>query len=702
MHKSVLLALLLLLSFSSVGFNDGSYKVGQIGIPGAIQTPTSFFPDEGNLSVGFSNASPYNTLYLNFQPVSWLNFNTRYTDITDRPYPGSVSGQSYKDKSFDFSIRLFKGGEIIPAISFGLVDIGGTGFFASEYLSASKQIYDVSFSVGLGWGRLGSRGDIKNPARFLSDKFRVRPGGNLTSQAGGLSNKRWFRGEEVALFGSLIWSPEWLRDFSALVELDGNAYNNEAAVEAIQPKSRFNYGASYRFSRGSEFSLSYLRGDTISGQISTSLLIGKDHPSKKNSNLPELYKNRHAVYRREVSPDLASALGSLYKRLANQGFYVHAMDIDSDLKSFQIWQSNNKTDHSVLPLQFIGREVINFLPESVEFITIITMSGGMEASRVDTTRSLIDDQASAKLSETELVAKSKFQSGKNHAQAEAKFPNLLNYPTYAAGVNPALRSNIGGPTRFYAGQLLLKPFATLQLTQRLSLTGTAAVNVVNNIKNLQDFNSGSLPRVRSDIEVYQSNAGAAYLDELELNYFYPISKDLFGRFSAGIFEEMFGGAAVEFLYRPYTSRWALSLDANYVVQRDFNQLFSFRDYKVATGHVTLYYKAPIKGINVKLSAGRYLAKDLGATLDISREFRNGTRFGVFATKTNVSAAEFGEGSFDKGFYINIPLSEFSLGLKGATSVRYSYLSRDGGQKVDDGVDLFSVVGKYRLDQVYDR
>ena len=46
-----------------------------------------------------------------------------------------------------------------------------------------------------------------------------------------------------------------------------------------------------------------------------------------------------------------------------------------------------------------------------------------------------------------------------------------------------------------------------------------------------------------------------------------------------------------------------------------------------------------------------LAGDKGVTLDLSRRFNNGFTLGVFATKTNLSAEEFGEGSsFDKGFY----------------------------------------------------
>ena len=58
--------------------------------------------------------------------------------------------------------------------------------------------------------------------------------------------------------------------------------------------------------------------------------------------------------------------------------------------------------------------------------------------------------------------------------------------------------------------------------------------------------------------------------------------------------------------------------------------------------------------DLKLTAGEYLAGDIGSTIELSRSFSNGVNFGVFATFTDVSAEQFGEGSFDKIFF-NIPI-----------------------------------------------
>jgi hypothetical protein len=129
---------------------------------------------------------------------------------------------------------------------------------------------------------------------------------------------------------------------------------------------------------------------------------------------------------------------------------------------------------------------------------------------------------------------------------------------------------------------------------------------------------------------------------------------------------MFGGVGAEWLYRPFASRSAFGIDVNAVRQRDFQQNFAFRDYRTVTGHATWYWDTGWHDVLARISAGRYLAKDSGVTVDVSRTFRNGVTVGTFATKTNVSAAQFGEGSFDKGVYLSIPFDVMLTRSSGST------------------------------------
>ena len=79
--------------------------------------------------------------------------------------------------------------------------------------------------------------------------------------------------------------------------------------------------------------------------------------------------------------------------------------------------------------------------------------------------------------------------------------------------------------------------------------------------------------------------------------------------------------------------------------------------------------------DTKISFGEYLAGDEGFTIDLSRTFPNGTKFGVFASFTDVSSEQFGEGSFDKGIYFNIPVF--------GNYINYSWrpLTKDPGAKL---------------------
>ena len=62
---------------------------------------------------------------------------------------------------------------------------------------------------------------------------------------------------------------------------------------------------------------------------------------------------------------------------------------------------------------------------------------------------------------------------------------------------------------------------------------------------------------------------------------------------------------------------------------------------------------------------------------------SGWSAGFFFTRTNVSAEDFGEGSFDKGFYFRIPLNNFTKGYsKDSNGFSLRTMTRDGGQKLE--------------------
>ena len=188
-----------------------------------------------------------------------------------------------------------------------------------------------------------------------------------------------------------------------------------------------------------------------------------------------------------------------------------------------------------------------------------------------------------------------------------------------------------------------------------------------------------------------------YVSRMQLDYVWSPRKEVFAKISAGIFEMMYGGVGLELLYLPYNRNFSLGIENFYVKQRDYDQRFDFIDYETITGHINFSYKFPL-GIEAKLSYGRYLAKDDGYTLDLSKTSKSGFKSGFYFTRTDVPAEIFGEGSFDKGFYFHIPLDLFSNSYDTSyTSFKLSPLTRDGGQKLEFANDLKGLINNATWD-----
>ena len=105
--------------------------------------------------------------------------------------------------------------------------------------------------------------------------------------------------------------------------------------------------------------------------------------------------------------------------------------------------------------------------------------------------------------------------------------------------------------------------------------------------------------------------------------------------------------------------------------------------------------APVDGGN--------LAGDVGATFTLERHFANGWRLGGFFTLTDVSAEEFGEGSFDKGITLTIPVGWFTgQPSRQVVSTVIRPIQRDGGARLNVSDRLYEQVRDgHRTDLVAD-
>jgi hypothetical protein len=221
------------------------------------------------------------------------------------------------------------------------------------------------------------------------------------------------------------------------------------------------------------------------------------------------------------------------------------------------------------------------------------------------------------------------------------------------------------------------------------LAGNLRKRIGGNVGEGRESNS-VIQRVRSDAPLYAAQ-GDPSLTRLTADYKTNLGSDLYGRLTVGYLESMYGGLSAEALWKPAGSALGLGLEVNYAKQRDFDQMFGFQDYDVVTGHASAYY-AFENNFHAQLDVGRYLAGDYGATLALDREFDNGWRVGAFATFTDVSFDDFGEGSFDKGLRFSVPL-EYFIGTptKQVNRSTIRSLTRDGGGRLDVEGRLYETV-----------
>ncbi len=212
--------------------------------------------------------------------------------------------------------------------------------------------------------------------------------------------------------------------------------------------------------------------------------------------------------------------------------------------------------------------------------------------------------------------------------------------------------------------------------------GVYQLNLVDNLDGNIRKNNSKIEHVRSDLASYFKEKKHGF-SKLLLEKRKTLTPQLHYRLFGGILEDMYSGIGGEVLFMPHDSRFATSLSAAYAKQRDFDGGLGLRDYDVITGHASLFWATPWYNYDAAVHVGRYLAKDVGATMEVRRTFDNGWSIGVWATLTDVPFDDFGEGSFDNGFYFQVPLgNQISGGVGSELRMGVRPIQRDGGARLE--------------------
>tara|TARA_B100001093_G_scaffold151258_1_gene143975 strand:- start:3104 stop:5245 length:2142 start_codon:yes stop_codon:yes gene_type:complete len=658
------------------------------GTLGLIQAPNARFFDEGTLAFSWSHNDPYIRGSILAYPFDWMEASFQYTDInnalysTVREFSGS---QSLKDKGFDIKLRLLEESQLLPQLAVGIRDFGGTSLFASEFIVASKRIKNVDLTLGMGWGVL-SNNSIENPFGNLNEKFYERQERDLEETVGGgaVNFNTFFTGRAGIFGGIELFIPK-SNGLRLKVELDATNYEREGRKPLIQD-SRVNIGLVKPISKNFFVKLAYVKGDTVNFGFSYKIHAGRQNNARKKLDPYVSVQNAEVVREVTARSDLFAYRAALVNLNKRSVALKYGNISDGELHIG--YQQNKYTNYSLGAVRIL-RTLDEVSPESIQRFKITKINGQMGMNSISVSRQNFKNHL---LRETpELLLKDSVIEGYKLNKDEFAYQPESKYPAFHYSIDPELQSQIGGPDGFFFATARIVLDSELMINPQLSLQGRLSYGLIGNFDEIKLASNSIIPHVRTDIVDYLQQGENFTIDRLQFNSFSNPYRNFYTKFSAGIFETMFGGYGGEFLYRPFKKNYAIGLESWRVRQRDFKQNLDFRDYETSTGHINFYYREPKSGVLLTLKGGRYLAGDSGYTLDVSRKFETGMSVGAFFTRTDISKEEFGEGAFDKGVYFRIPLDFFNTSYgKRSFSWGLRPVTRDGGALLVHGLPLWGV------------
>ena len=666
------------------------------GTIGLLSNPSARFLDEGSLGFAWNHMQPYLRGSLVAYPFDWFEASFQYTDINNQLYSEfqSFSGnQTFKDKSFDIKLKLMNETEVMPALALGLRDLAGTGIFSSEYFVASKRINNFDLTLGVGWGML-SGNDITNPLIRISDRFKVRKIVDGT-KGGEFSVDSYFSGE-MGVFGGIEWYLPYLNGARIKIEYDGIDYSKEGFPPVKQAK-KINAGIVYPVSERLQLKLGLIRGNTLNFGFTYSANF-----SKKNSFIPKLdphepVENSEVLKMINTNND-EFLFKSALKYLADRNLHVQAASVDHERGELEIAYSQNKHASYVRATGRVARVLDDIAPYNINSFKLKNLNADQGMYQVVIDRSKLQRYEEKVIPKVHLNSLNVLPA--SHAFEDYQFQPTTRLPKYFYKIAPMVRSQIGGPDGFYFGNFRIAFKSETLITKNFTLDADFSYGIADNMGELKLASDSILPHVRTEIVQYLKQGRDFAVDSFQANYFSSIGNDIYTKISAGYFEQMFGGIGGEILYRPFYKPWAIGAELWRVKQRDFDGSFNFIDYQTTTGFINFFYEHPGSQILFKLKGGRFLAKDSGVNLDFSRRFKSGLNMGIYFSLTDISREEFGEGSFDKGFYFFIPIETFfSNYSSGHTGFGLRPVQRDGAAVLYHSYDLFGISDQASYDHI---
>lgn len=648
---------------------------------GYFSMPSARMNEVGTAALGFAYVPPYRVYAATIQALERLEFGVNYTTYIGLPDPamGDMGFGDFTDRGANVKVAMLKkedGFPYFPEISVGLEDFYGTKRFHAFYVVATKEFLDYNFEATLGWGK----GRIKG----------------------------WF--------GGIGWTPfrksriPGINRLTLLAEWDATDYENHSLEhpEGRGVKTRLNVGLTTAFFDALQLSVSSIRGEKIAASASLNYNLGETKGLFPKMNNPSIYRTPidteplgHLRSERELSHELALAF-------SGQGLNMYRIYIATDTdKGRVLWMKLiNVRYREERDLKHRIEAILAALtPSNIDSVTVV-----IEADGIPTHEYRFRTVDLKRLREG-VIGDFEFQT-LTPMREPTRVPNpyegtLLYHRTkgiWTLTVRPRLLTFFGSATgKFkYSAGIVAGPEGYIfdQLYYKIQ----GAYNIKSSLSDVGDMdvlNPSQILNVRSDsVRYFQTNTVS--LEQAYIQKGFYLCKGWYGRIATGYFEPAYGGIAAEFLYYPVGSSWAVGFEAAGVLKRNVHGIGFTTKIRKFNGFIPefvhfigyqyfldLYYDIKVLNVDVKVSIGKFLARDVGARFEVGRYFPSGFRFAVWYAMTNAVDIVNGSRYRDKGIAFVLPL-DFFLTKSSRTYIPYtlSVWLRDTGARAATGKRLY--------------
>jgi len=565
-----------------------------------IQTPTARFNEAGTFSAGTYTVDSITGVYANYQWGDKAQLDIYKQKNSD------IFGEDKYMQSIDAKFLINEESQYFPAIALGINSLNGDSFLESEYLAFSRKFYNWDFHTGMGWGRLGVGGHMKNPFSIFGKHFD-QDYRDLKTRG-----ETIFTGEKVALFGGVSYkATEKLK-----LKLEYNDVEYSDAYHKKRSKYPISFGADYNM------------GDfTISANLENSnkfmarLNYSYDTKELKVSHTERVKKVKKYNRNNINVPALRLTHKANAKDLSSYGASVN-------INSADLWIEFQEHDDAMRNALEASRLIYNNTGDSIKWLNVIQSKNGLDGVKSYILRSDLEKLDSHDGSIDKLIQTAIFSSAYRDT-SENSYDNTFAQHTF---IRPTLDLDLSQKHRkaAYRAYIIAGARTSTSSFNDLSYGIAGRLNLSNNMKNYWEMAKG-----RGTEDKFADNL--FYLENLYARKTFRPRESLYLDLQMGYLEEMYYGASIEALYKPAMGNWGLSLNLDDVYQRKDYSLFGFYVSDDSVIGMSLYYEPEsLENTLLKLSLTEYLGPDSGLSFSAEKKFNNGIKLKAFGNFSNLS------------------------------------------------------------------